>query len=123
MTYAHPNYHQFECEVCHKVLSSRQNYRQHQHIHTGDRPYVCDICGGGYRQGSQLTIHRRKHFAQARLLPIFKLTDHLSSLRETESLNGQRKVIEEDCSELVLPKVVPREDQSSEELPIFTSQF
>ena len=69
-TYSHPDYHQFQCPTCLKVLSSKQNYKQHQFIHTGARPFACHICGDGFRQSSQLTYHLRDHFEEARKVPI-----------------------------------------------------
>lgn len=89
MVYEHPDFNQFECEVCRRVLSSGQNYRQHQHIHTGARPYICEFCGTGFRQASQLTIHKRKHFLPIRCLPIFKLTDLLSIHPHLDSVHSE----------------------------------
>lgn len=123
MHYAHPDFHQFQCEVCHKVLSSRQNYRQHQHIHTGARPYVCDLCGGGYRQASQLAIHRRKHFVQARALPIFKLTDHVNSLEAERDLTGGNEERDEVGREITLPKMNCSQEQTEALLPRIDSRF
>ena len=72
LKFAHPTYNQFECEECGKVLCSKQNYRQHLHIHTGAKPFVCKVpgCGKCFRQGSQLSIHKRIHWAA----PSFEIT-------------------------------------------------
>jgi uncharacterized Zn-finger protein len=113
MVYEHPDFNQFECEVCHKVLSSRQNYRQHQHIHTGARPFMCEICGTGFRQGSQLTIHKRKHFLEVRCLPIFKLTDLLNS----NSDQTHREELPTSTEEWVLPEL--NEKENTDPLPCF----
>jgi len=120
MTYAHADFHQFECETCHKVLSSRQNYRQHQHIHTGARPFVCDICGGGYRQGSQLAIHRRKHCLETRGLPIFKLTDLLNSAQLLGETHSQGQETSTGWGKVVLPVLV--ETREEVKLPCLATQ-
>ena len=122
MTYAHPDFHQFECEICHKVLSSRQNYRQHQHIHTGARPFLCEICGGGYRQGSQLAIHRRKHFFQVRSFPIFKLTDLLNSAPFPSEPISQDQAQSTAWGEVVLPELVEAKGEDMVKLPCLGSQ-
>ena len=53
----------FNCSFCHKSLSSRQNLREHENIHTGRRPYSCRVpgCDASFRQGSQLSLHRKCH--------------------------------------------------------------
>lgn len=53
----------FNCSFCHKSLSSRQNLREHEYIHTGHRPYRCQIsgCNASFRQGSQLSLHKKCH--------------------------------------------------------------
>ncbi|CAG9323747.1 unnamed protein product [Blepharisma stoltei] len=51
----------FECEICKKNLSSRQNLREHMNIHNDVKPFVCNHCGKAYRQTSQLTLHKRVH--------------------------------------------------------------
>ena len=52
-----------KCKFCSKILSSRQNFREHLYIHTGERPYVCKEpgCGEAFRQGSLLSIHKKMH--------------------------------------------------------------
>lgn len=62
---AHPLYNRFPCGECGKVLSSKQNYKQHLYIHTGAKPFVCPFpyCEKAFRQGSQLSIHKRSHWA------------------------------------------------------------
>ena len=51
------------CEICFKLLSSKQNLKQHMNIHTGDKPYRClyEGCENSYRHASQLSNHRLLH--------------------------------------------------------------
>ena len=53
----------FICSYCHKSLSSHQNLREHEYIHTGHRPYKCKVpgCEASFRQGSQLSLHKKSH--------------------------------------------------------------
>lgn len=55
----------FQCKHCSKVLSSKQNLKEHLFTHSGEKPYVCREpgCGLRFRQGSQLSAHRRIHTA------------------------------------------------------------
>lgn len=71
---AHPGFVLNECPRCQRILSSRQNLRQHLAIHTGDRPYQCQFCLQHFRQSSQLSLHRREHYLEAREMPVAKVS-------------------------------------------------
>lgn len=51
----------FRCHFCAKQLSSKQNFREHMYIHTGEKPFTCKACGEVFRQGSQLSQHKKIH--------------------------------------------------------------
>ncbi|CAG9323750.1 unnamed protein product [Blepharisma stoltei] len=51
----------FKCETCKKILSTKQNLREHMKIHDGIKPFSCNHCGKSYRQASQAIIHQRIH--------------------------------------------------------------
>ena len=60
---ARPKNKKFTCSFCSKVLSSKQNLKEHEFTHTGELPYVCKYpgCGMRFRQGSVLSSHKRIH--------------------------------------------------------------
>ena len=62
---AHSDPDKYKCKICGKLLTSKQNFREHQYIHSGEKPYPCDQCGKSFRQGSQLSAHKRIHRAVA----------------------------------------------------------
>ena len=61
----HSETKKFQCQFCHKNMSSAQNLREHVYIHTGERPYICTEsgCFARFRQGSQLSAHKKVHRA------------------------------------------------------------
>ena len=71
----------FACTVCGKRLSSKQNYREHLYIHTGEKPFYCVRCGLSFRQGSQLSQHKKTHKSSG-------FTERCSQLRLTDLLSA-----------------------------------
>lgn len=43
------------------TFASSNTLQQHMYIHTGERPYTCDVCGRGFTQSHSLTFHARRH--------------------------------------------------------------
>ena len=42
----HENYHlrKYQCTFCGKKFGQKVNLKNHERIHTGERPFECDIC-------------------------------------------------------------------------------
>lgn len=40
--------HSFICDVCQKGFNNRQSFRDHQNIHTGDKPHKCTYCPAAF---------------------------------------------------------------------------
>ncbi|CAH0403588.1 unnamed protein product [Chilo suppressalis] len=48
----------YKCEKCGKGFQVKTWYEQHQNIHKGLKPFVCDICGVSFHMNRYLTAHR-----------------------------------------------------------------
>ena len=50
---------QYACPLasCSKVFKTSSRVRRHLLIHTGDKPYVCNLCGYQCNQSTHLKIH------------------------------------------------------------------
>jgi KRAB domain-containing zinc finger protein len=47
--------------VCNKTFSDKSNQKVHQRLHTGERPYRCDVCIKTFKKMQNLKAHQRVH--------------------------------------------------------------
>jgi Zinc finger, C2H2 type/C2H2-type zinc finger len=52
--------------VCGKTFAGRTELATHQTVHTGKRPYVCNLCGKDFRLKGVLRMHARVHAGERR---------------------------------------------------------
>jgi len=59
----HLNIRNFQCDFCEKRFPSKQNLREHNYIHTNEKPFFCKYegCDKHFRQSSQLAVHHKIH--------------------------------------------------------------
>lgn len=51
----------YPCDICQKRFNNKANLSKHKLIHANKRPYVCNACGQSYRQSYDLKRHMTIH--------------------------------------------------------------
>ena len=50
-----------QCPICGKISAFPANLRKHMRVHTGDKPFICSVCGRGFSQKGSLKGHMVTH--------------------------------------------------------------
>merc|ERR1711951_309109 len=50
-----------------KVRTSRNNFRTHLMLHTGEMPFTCKFCASGFRQKSHMENHIKKNHSDGKV--------------------------------------------------------
>ena len=50
----------YKCELCDHRATSLPLLKLHRNVHTGERPFVCDLCGESYKRPSNLRRHKKQ---------------------------------------------------------------
>lgn len=54
---AHKKSKGWQCQICARICKKKCDIRRHVRIHTGERPFVCDICSFAFKTKSALKTH------------------------------------------------------------------
>lgn len=61
-TSVHLNIKEYQCEVCRKEFSRKDDFLRHAYTHSGVKPYLCLACDRSFSQCSNVHTHiRRRH--------------------------------------------------------------
>ena len=53
-----------ECPICFKFIAWKKDLARHVLIHTGEKPFVCQVCNRAFNDKSNLNKHQIIHIKQ-----------------------------------------------------------
>ncbi|XP_029652431.1 zinc finger protein 239-like [Octopus sinensis] len=51
----------YRCDICGQTFMMNSNLTTHKRVHTAEQPYRCEICGKSFINNSHLVVHLRSH--------------------------------------------------------------
>ncbi|KAL3314729.1 hypothetical protein Ciccas_006648 [Cichlidogyrus casuarinus] len=56
-----PANYKFHCDQCTYMTNNGGTMEHHKRAHTGEKPFVCDVCGKRFAQKANMKTHRNRH--------------------------------------------------------------
>ena len=60
-----------KCEVCGKGFSESDRLKDHNNIHTGEKPYLCQFCSACFASKGTHAMHERSHLGQIEVFNLY----------------------------------------------------
>ncbi|XP_034484985.1 transcription factor Ouib-like isoform X3 [Drosophila innubila] len=86
----------YVCRFCGKSYVTKSCLNKHEFLHTGERPYRCDICNVGFPRNTNLKLHYRSKQHQKRAGEVFDNPNNvIEDIAEEDEIEFSESNIEE----------------------------
>ncbi|KAH7974351.1 hypothetical protein HPB49_014364 [Dermacentor silvarum] len=65
----------YACSYCPYTSVRRYTVKLHERTHTGERPFVCNVCSRRFGQRTHLMVHQKRHVSEKKPRKLFECPD------------------------------------------------
>lgn len=64
----HTGHKPYKCDVCEREFTHSNSLQRHTRTHTGEKPYTCDVCGKAFTDMSNMKSHKKRNHTKEVIL-------------------------------------------------------